>query len=76
MEVRSKPKGTFSARQQAVVTVSRILLRVLMPNMKIMFDTTLSLLIRVNIVAMQRHALWPAIFKLVNSVASLQGQVH
>ena len=76
MEVRSKRKDTFSARQQAVVTVSRILLRVLMPNMKIMFDTTLSLLIRVNIVAMQRHALWPVIFKPVNSVASLQGQVH
>ena len=56
MEVRSKRKDTFSARQQAVVTVSRILLRVLMPNIKILFDTTLSLLIRVNIVCTERQA--------------------
>jgi len=76
VEIRSKRKVIFLVRQQAIVTVSRILLRVLMANMKIGFDTTLSLLIQVNIATMQRRALWPTIFKSVNSVASLQGQAH
>ena len=76
MEIRSKRKVIFLARQQAIVTVSRILLRVLMPYMKIGFDTTLSLLIQVNIVTMQRRALWPTIFKPVNSMVPLQGRAQ
>ena len=76
VEIRSKRKVIFLARQQAIVTVSRILLRVLMPNIMIGFDTTLSLLIQVNIVTMQRRALWPTIFKPVNSMVPLQGRAQ
>ena len=76
MEIRSKRKVIFLARQQAIVTVSRILLRVLMPNIMIGFDTTLSLLIQVNIVTMQRRALWPTIFKPVNTEVSPRGAVR